>query len=350
MAEAMLVGSANVADAEELFRLVGEHGAGTIARVPDGERGRRRNWLVAQAPFLAGAEGLEAVDTGPNRYGSRGQVGKRFRPRAGVEAESIALDLPYAEDAAESFATFRALADDGVLAPGIRMQVCIPTAMATCLALIAPEAQREMLPVVERALAAQVDRIAAELPHDRLAIQWDVAAEFMHLELAGASTFSREEIGGALVRLAGLVPDTIELGYHLCYGDAPPEPGAKGKHFVEPADAGLLVVIANAIAAGADRRVDWIHMPVPIDRDDEAYFAPLAGLRLAPETRLYLGLVHDEDGLDGARRRVAAAAPFARGFGVATECGLQNEPREAHARVLEVQRDLDVPARHGADG
>jgi hypothetical protein len=342
MAEAMLVGSANVEDAEELFRLVAQVSAGTVGRIPDGERGRRRNWLAAQGPFLASVDELEAVDTGPNRYGSRGQVGKRFRPRAGVDASSIALDFPYAEDAAESFEKFRALQDAGVLGRSIRMQVSMPTAMATCLALVALESQREMLPVVERVLARQVERIVAELPPEALAIQWDVAAEFMHMELAGAEMFSRADITAALVRLSGFVPDAMQLGYHLCYGDAPPEPGAKGKHFVEPSDTALLVEIANAVVQGARRRVDWSHMPVPINRDDDAYFAPLAGLRLPPETRLYLGLVHEEDGLDGAKRRAAAAAKFVSGFGVATECGMQNEPRDAHPRILEIQRDLVV--------
>jgi hypothetical protein len=184
--------------------------------------------------------------------------------------------------------------------------------------------------------------MAAELPGESLAIQWDVAAEFMHMELAGAETFSKDEIAGALVRLAGLVPDEMELGYHLCYGDAPPEPGAKGKHFVEPADTALLVEIANAVAVGVKRRLNWIHMPVPIKRDDDEYFAPLAGLSLPRKTRLYLGLVHEEDGLEGAQRRAAAAEKHVSGFGVATECGMQNEPREAHARILEIQRDLAV--------
>src|ERR1700712_1838443 len=115
MADAMLVGSANVENAEELFRLVGETSAQTFARVPDGERGRRRNWLAAQGPFLSSNDTLEAVDTGPDRYGSRGQVGKRFRPKDGVPLEEVVLDLPYAEDAADSFETFRELQGEGRL-------------------------------------------------------------------------------------------------------------------------------------------------------------------------------------------------------------------------------------------
>jgi hypothetical protein len=348
MAESMLVGSANVSGAEELFRLVATTSEGTIKRIPDGERGRRVNWLAAQGPYLFAAAELEPVDTGANRYGSRGQVGKRFRPREGVDLGALTLDLPYVEDALESYAVFARLIEEGVIADDVRMQISIPTAMATCLALIAPEAQRAMLPVMERTVGDQVARIAAELPHERIAFQWDVAAEFMHMELAGASTFAKEEIAAALVRLAGLVPGDIPVGYHLCYGDAPPEPGAKGKHFVEPSDAGLLVEIANAIVTGAPRPVQWIHLPVPINRSDEAYFAPLADLRLPAQTRLFLGLVHEEDGLEGAQKRVAAAAPYVTGFGVACECGMQNEPREAHDRILEIQRDLEVPAEVSA--
>ena len=35
----------------------------------------------------------------------------------------------------------------------------------------------------------------------------------------------------------------------------------------------------------------------------------------------YLGLVHRTDGLDGARRRLAAAKKVVTDFGIATECG-----------------------------
>ena len=37
-------------------------------------------------------------------------------------------------------------------------------------------------------------------------------------------------------------------------------------------------------------------MPVPRDRSDDAYFAPLTRLKLKPGTQLCLGLVHYTDG------------------------------------------------------
>jgi hypothetical protein len=62
-------------------------------------------------------------------------------------------------------------------------------------------------------------------------------------------------------------------------------------------------------------------MPVPIDRDDGAYFAPLRDLKNA-NADIYLGLLHLADGIEGAKRRIAAAGPHIDTFGIATECGL----------------------------
>lgn len=36
--------------------------------------------------------------------------------------------------------------------------------------------------------------------------------------------------------------------------------------------------------------MNWVHAPVPKERDDETYFAPLKGLTVGEATRLVLGL------------------------------------------------------------
>ena len=69
-------------------------------------------------------------------------------------------------------------------------------------------------------------------------------------------------------------------------------------------------------------------MPVPRDRSDDAYFAPLSRLRLHPETELCLGLVHYTDGVAGTRQRLAAAERHVARFSIATECGFgRRDPR-----------------------
>ena len=117
-------------------------------------------------------------------------------------------------------------------------------------------------------------------------------------------------------RLAAAVPSGVELGFHLCYGDL------DAKHFVQPIDATKLVEMANLITRSVQRAIHWMHMPVPIDRNDDAYFAPLKELELQPGTELYLGLVHAQDGVEGTARRIAAAKKFVPKFGIASECGI----------------------------
>jgi hypothetical protein len=82
-----------------------------------------------------------------------------------------------------------------------------------------------------------------------------------------------------------------------------------------------MVEIANATNVGITRPIQFFHMPVPKERTDDAYFSPLDNLRLHPETRLYLGLVHHDDAA-GDAARIAAARGHVRIDGVATECGM----------------------------
>ena len=156
------------------------------------------------------------------------------------------------------------------------------------------------------------------IPADKIAIQWETVAEFGLLEgmmdnhLDGDLLDNITDRLGALV---DLVPEPAEVGIHLCYGDS------GHKHFCEPGDAGYLVQVINRTASKANRTIAWIHMPVPKDRDDAAYFAPLADLDLPESTKLYLGLVHQTGGKEATMRRIEAASNFVNRFGVATECG-----------------------------
>ena len=75
-------------------------------------------------------------------------------------------------------------------------------------------------------------------------------------------------------------------------------------------------------------------MPVPINRDDDAFYAPLEGLKLPPGTELYLGLVHTQDGVEGTHRRIATAEKFVREFGIASECGV------SRGRTVDVALDF----------
>ena len=188
-------------------------------------------------------------------------------------------------------------------------------------------------------MLTELDRITSHIPQDELAIQWDTAIEFAILEGA-MPTFlvdSKAEILERLMRLGNRVPVPAEMGYHLCYGDA------GHKHFKEPEDAGKLVEVANAISAGIRRPINWIHMPVPRNRSDAAYYEPLRNLRLHPETELYLGLVHFTDGVEGTLKRIKAAQQCVADFGVATECGFGRRPPDTIPELLRIHSQVAEP-------
>ena len=154
------------------------------------------------------------------------------------------------------------------------------------------------------------------MPARDLSIQWDICQEVLVFETYFASRPAdyKERVFALLARLGAAVPIGVELGYHLCYGSPADE------HLVMPRDTAILTEIGNAIFARATRPVDFLHLPVPRERDDVAYFAPLRELPLPAATRLYLGLIHWNDAA-GDRRRIDAARRVVSAFGIASECG-----------------------------
>ena len=334
MAASHLVGSVPLDDAEQVFRTVAGVLAGQVKRLPDGETGERSNWIGFQIGRLLAADGIEesAPEDSPG-YGPLPKV-RLTRP-----ASEIALgSLGYAEAARSSYQTFTRLRDEGTIPSDVRFQVSLPTPLAVVNSWVAREDQDAFEPVYERKLLAELDEILAAIPHDELAVQWDVAVEVGILENAFPATRAQDFDGivEQLVRLAGRVPADVALGFHLCYGDY------QHRHFKQPESLAVPVELANAISARAERRIDWFHMPVPPDRTDAAYFAPLADLRLPPETELYLGVVHP-DGVEATQRRLDAARAAlgdGRPLGVATECGLGRTPREQLDVLLRTHADV----------
>jgi hypothetical protein len=88
-------------------------------------------------------------------------------------------------------------------------------------------------------------------------------------------------------------------------------------------DLQVHVDAANMLTEMVSRRIDYIHMPVGPEHGPDDY-AKLASLRLAPETKLFLGLIHRDDGVEGAKRRIEMASAVVQDFGVGHFCGLRD--------------------------
>jgi hypothetical protein len=336
--DVLLVGSVPLESAREVLKTCAAALGRHLFALPDGEVGPRKSWIQCQAMFVFdGHPALETVkrpkspDGIPRDYGDSWV----FRLRPGVEAADFD-DLKYAGWAAESYQVFCDLRESGEIPSGLRFQVSLPTPFGGSVAFFDQPHDREVVcKAYEAAMMREVEKICRQIPHHDLAIQWDVCSEV--LEIAGNLTFLPGEpwarAGSQFERIAGMIPSSVMLGYHFCYGDL------AHRHLVEPENLGLSVRIANLAITNSKRRVDWVHMPVPIARGDDAYFAPLSGLQNG-DTEMFLGLIHLHDGVEGGLTRARAARRYLSRFGVATECGLGRRDSGTLADVLRIHREV----------
>lgn len=347
--DVLLVGSVGLANAEEVFRTAASTLGELAPRLPDGETGWARSvWIQCQRPFFLGNPALEMVEALPDRPGeyrparvpSIGIYGHtlaetfrgRARLRSGASARDVRFDnLGYADWAIESFAVFTRLKSEGVIHAATRFQVSLPTPSNILSLMVWPDAVPLVRDAYEAALFEEISRMASTIPEDELALQWDSTHPTGY---DSADPPARRQIVADLAKLAAQVPAGVELGYHLCYGDF------EHKHGVQPADLANCVEIANGIVAQASRPLAWVHMPVPRDRADRAYVAPLADLRMPPETHLYLGLVHYTDGVAGTLARIDVAQSVYPDFGIATECGLGRRVGQDIPALLQIHADV----------
>jgi hypothetical protein len=311
---AHLVGSVPLADAETVFRTVCAALWSALHRVPDGETGERRRWIWFQRQMLERHPAIEVDPTVPP-FVLKQWDGKVLREtpllrfRDGVDPDGVVFETGYAEAARASFEVFRRLQTEGAISPRTRFQVCLPTPMASGYMYVSPKAREAYMGAYERALLAALGEIVTAIPAGRLAIQWDVCQEVLVAEgfFADRPADHERQIVAELARLGDAVPAGVEMGYHLCYGSPADE------HLVMPRDMGVMVGMANGVREVLGRRIDFLHMPVPKDRTDEGYFAPLARLSGAsrPRTR---------SSPDSASRRSAAgAAPIPGGCRVCSK-------------------------------
>ena len=334
-----LVGSVPLPTVAEVMSTCAERLGDTCHRLPDGEAG---GWVNLPAATLSQASGLALV---ASRIfpGTTHEV-RTWKIAPGVDPDAVRYaPTGYVETARRSYAEFTRLRAAGRIAPGTRFQVSLPTAYATIAMSLVPEDVVAALPGYERMVLAEVDQICALIPHADLALQWDVALEVIDVlenqKPVIAARLGAEGVATALARACNRVPADVDVGVHLFYGN----PG--GKHLLEPSDLGKLVDLSNRLFTRLARPLSWLHMPVPIARDDDAYFAPLRGLALPTNTELFLGLIHPGDGIAGARRRIAAAKRHLAGFGVATECGMRFFPPAGIGELLALHREAAALAR-----
>lgn len=364
-----LVGSVPLPSTEEVFRTLVPALGDRLRRVPDGETGERVLFAGWQVKTFAQHPSFEPV---PGRRPM--EVVKPHRLRPGMKPESVHFRrLGFAAAAAESYEVFQRLRAQGLIRQGVRFQVSLPTPV-NCLAMIVDKRDIPLIEgAYEAAMLGELHAIAAAIPAEDLAIQWDCPWE---VRVWGDSLPSflvqpwfedhRAGVLDRLLRLGSSVPEGAQLGYHLCHGDYEHTGNLilgisnRGRNRLVRStvsrvlreitiriagplnDARAVTEMANALQAGSTRSIDFIHLPVP-RAAKEQYFSPLTELRLPTETELYLGLVHHTDGLAGTERRIKYAQKVVGAFGVSTECGWGRRDPETIPSLIDQHRAVSLP-------
>lgn len=317
-----IVGSVPLNNAAEVFETLARKFGTALQSLPDGETGPRLNWLpwlepiFSEHPDFQLSDEVFMVHAGATPF-------KRWTLKPGVDPKSVRFTrLPHTRFALESWEDFKRLKKAGVIPAGVRYQCDIASIPSLMAAFVVESLHDVLHPALEEAVKGEIGKICAAIPHAELAIQYDVASSiFFHLESGKPTKYgaTREEMMKSFVpmhiRLGDAVPKDVHLYYHFCYGDN------KHKHSIEPQSMVHLVNFANALSSGIGRSIEMIHLPVPRERHDDAYFEPLRNLRLRPETKLALGLVHYTGGIEGTRRRMATADKYVKDYMIGTECG-----------------------------
>jgi hypothetical protein len=338
----------NLADTETVMRELSARIPDGLRRITDGETGDRSYWVVFQVQKLATIPEFETVSTGVfSETEAEAPSVPRLRLASGASVDSVRWpDLGYATAYSESFAIFKALQADGTIPAGVRFQMQYPTPLAP----VGPAFVAQDVPAVttayESALFGDLERALAQLPHDAIAVQWDIAIEFGLLEGAFGS-HSRtplDQVTPGVVRCIDRVPADVPVGLHLCYGDY------GHRHFVQPETLATQVQFLNAVASASARPLNFAAFTVPQGRSDEAYFTPLHQLQTGPETELYFGIVpyHPAAQTEGATSCQVSAIDAAlatspsgpRKWGISTECGMGRVNADEVPGLLDLHREI----------
>ena len=197
-------GSVNLPDAETVMREISTRIPVGVRRMTDGETGERGYWILFQIQKFQQMPEFEMVSL-EQAYGTSPDAPPMAELRLAEGGSADTIDWPnlgYADEYAKSFVIFDRLQQDGTIPAGVRFQMQYPTPIASIAGTIVPEDLPTVLPSYEQALFADLDRLLAKLPHERCAVQWDVAVEFGLLEgaMGPGSEMPIDQVTPGLVR------------------------------------------------------------------------------------------------------------------------------------------------------
>lgn len=332
--ELMLVGSLPCQTAEETFRIFGHELGQWLSFMPDGEVGYRRYWIDGTAyrvftthPEIETVKRPAPTPEGVEKWTPAGRHDEfGFRVKPGIDKVRFGdpgWRLGFARDAANSYAIFRLLKQVGVLPEHLRFQVCIPLTHSQIEYFFPAEDLEKLIDGYNEALRAEVAKICELIPHDELAIQWDLAIEQRLVELAlphgqGAAEKEAARIMEPAAVVCADIPKEVRVGHHMCFGTLSGWPSR------QPEDLTGAVLLSNAAIEGSGRQVDFVHIPTLGSAADD-FFRPMKMLK-HDGVRVYMGTIHHLHGSGGMEAQLRTIKKYLPEFGIAAPCGFGRAP------------------------
>ena len=180
-------GSIPLADTETVFRTLSAATGLHLKRLPDGETGIRKTWIGFLRQVLADNPAIEvASDVPPFKHtqwdGKLLREIPRLRVKPGARLDPATIKTGYADMAIESWRLFDGLQQEGVISAGVKFQISLPTPIAPTYNNMVPSDRPALIAVLTTHMLGEVAAIAQALPHDRIALQWDVCQEVIAWE------------------------------------------------------------------------------------------------------------------------------------------------------------------------
>ena len=175
------------------------------------------------------------------------------------------------------------------------------------------------------ALRSETETIVSHIPHEQLAIQWDLAIENRFVErrlaqegLEQAREEARARCASPRRRSAARSPRTWPSA--SIPASAPSTAGRAGV----PPISRVTVLLLNAACSASGRPVDFVHFPTT-RAEDERYFRPLGELAVGG-ARVYVGAIHHDHGPGGLGAQLDLVRRVLPEFGLAAPCGWGRAP------------------------
>ena len=341
MKDLLIVGSVPLQTPTDVFEICRDHISDSLACMPDGETGERIWWTNFLAyrcyhghPDIDTLLRPEKVDDIPQWMPIGLEDMWNFKVKNGVDKLRLG-DPGYASIAIDSYRAFEAMQQTGSIPADMRFMFALPlTNSATDVFFRDPVDYPTIHPAYEDLARRTIDKMLEHIPPEKLVIQWDVCVEVLDIEglFPWTPQDNKFERNTEAARLSAEIPESVQIGYHLCYGTL------GGWPMLPPPSLDVCTRMSNTIVASSGRRVDYVYMPAPRDADD-TYFAPLANLDIG-DTKVYLGVIHAEDGVDTHLRRIETAKRHLTNFGIAGVCGFGRHQRDDMPHIFKLQRQI----------